>query len=263
MKLLTLNCHSWMEENQLEKIKYLAEIIKEKQYDVISFQEVSQSIEKSVVSGDIKEDNFIYLLNKELEKLGEFNYKYVWDFSHIGYDIYEEGLSILTRHEIEDVELFYITKSSEKTFYKSRKIIKATITIDNKKINFFTCHLGWWDDEEESFKYQVDNLMTKVNGISFVMGDINNNALIRNEGYDYLLSKGLIDTYNIALEKDNGITVQGEIAGWEGKTENKRLDIIFTNTDVNVKKSNVIFNDINKSIISDHCGVEADIDIMD
>ena len=65
MKLLTLNCHSWMEENQLEKIKYLAEIIKEKQYDVISFQEVSQSIEKSVVSGDIKEDNFIYLLNKE------------------------------------------------------------------------------------------------------------------------------------------------------------------------------------------------------
>ena len=77
MKLLTLNCHSWMEENQLEKIKYLAEIINEKQYDVISFQEVSQSIEKSVVSGDIKEDNFIYLLNKELEKLGEFNYKYV------------------------------------------------------------------------------------------------------------------------------------------------------------------------------------------
>ena len=60
MKLLTLNCHSWMEENQLEKIKYLAEIINEKQYDVISFQEVSQSIEKSVVSGDIKEDNFIY-----------------------------------------------------------------------------------------------------------------------------------------------------------------------------------------------------------
>ena len=31
MKLLTLNCHSWMEENQLEKIKYLAEIINEKQ----------------------------------------------------------------------------------------------------------------------------------------------------------------------------------------------------------------------------------------
>lgn len=262
MKLLTLNCHSWMEENQLEKIKYLAEVIKEKQYDVIALQEVSQSIEKSIVDGDIKEDNFAYLLNKELENLGEFNYKYVWDFSHIGYDIYEEGLSILTRHDIEDVDSFYITKSSEKTFYKSRKIIKCTITINNKKINFFTCHLGWWNDEDESFKYQADNLINKIDGISFIMGDFNNDALIRNEGYDYLLSKGLIDSYDIALEKDNGITVKGEIAGWEGKTENKRLDIIFTNTNFNVKRSNVIFNGINENIISDHYGVEVDIDII-
>lgn len=262
MKLLTLNCHSWMEENQLEKIKYLAEVIKEKQYDVIALQEVSQSIEKSIVSGDIKGDNFVYLLNKELEKLGEFNYKYVWDFSHIGYDIYEEGLAILTRHEIEDVETFYITKSSEKTFYKSRKIIKCTMSIGNKNVNFFTCHLGWWDDEAESFKYQVDSLIDKVNGLSFIMGDFNNDAMTRNEGYDYLLSKGLIDTYNIAIERDKGITVKGEIAGWEGKTESKRLDIIFTNGSVNVKKSNVIFNDINKSIISDHYGVEIDIDIL-
>ena len=28
MKLLTLNCHSWQEDNQLEKIKYLAKVIK-------------------------------------------------------------------------------------------------------------------------------------------------------------------------------------------------------------------------------------------
>lgn len=170
MKLLTLNCHSWMEENQLEKIKYLAETIKEKQYDVIALQEVSQGIQKKIVSEDIKEDNFIYLLNKELNNLGEFNYKYVWDFSHIGYDIYEEGLSILTRHKIKDIESFYITKSSEKTFYKSRKIIKCTIVIENKSIDFFTCHLGWWNDESEPFKYQVDNLVSKINKLSFIMG---------------------------------------------------------------------------------------------
>ena len=40
MKLLTLNCHSWQEENQLEKIKYLAQIIKKNQYDVIALQEL-------------------------------------------------------------------------------------------------------------------------------------------------------------------------------------------------------------------------------
>ena len=44
MKLLTLNCHAWQEENQMEKIQYLAQVIKEKQYDIIALQEVSQLI---------------------------------------------------------------------------------------------------------------------------------------------------------------------------------------------------------------------------
>lgn len=30
MKLLTLNCHSWQEKEQLRKIEYIAETIKEK-----------------------------------------------------------------------------------------------------------------------------------------------------------------------------------------------------------------------------------------
>ena len=33
---MTLNCHSWQEENQLAKIKSLAERIKKEQYDVIA-----------------------------------------------------------------------------------------------------------------------------------------------------------------------------------------------------------------------------------
>ena len=61
MKLLTLNCHSWQEENQLEKIKYLAQIIKKNQYDVIALQEVSQSIKAKITEGIIKEDNFAKL----------------------------------------------------------------------------------------------------------------------------------------------------------------------------------------------------------
>ena len=92
------------------------------------------------------------------------------------------------------------------------------------------------------------------------MGDFNNNALVRNEGYDYLISNGLIDTYCIAKEKDTGVTVKGAIAGWKNQVEDKRLDLILSNKEVIVKKSNVIFNDINKNIISDHYGVEVIIE---
>ena len=42
MKLLTINTHAWLEENQDEKMEILAKTIAEKQYDVIAMQEVNQ-----------------------------------------------------------------------------------------------------------------------------------------------------------------------------------------------------------------------------
>ena len=69
MKLLTLNCHSWQEENQIDKIKYLAKIIIEKDYDVIALQEVSQSVSAESVDSKLKKDNFALLLQEELDKI--------------------------------------------------------------------------------------------------------------------------------------------------------------------------------------------------
>ncbi|MGL5644130.1 MAG: endonuclease/exonuclease/phosphatase family protein, partial [Cetobacterium sp.] len=80
------------------------------------------------------------------------------------------------------------------------------------------------------------------------------------EGYDYLLTKGVKDTYLEAVKKDDGITVPGVIAGWEGKCSNpKRIDFIFTNSESEIKSSEVTFNGKNKEIISDHFGVAIEI----
>lgn len=59
MKLLTLNCHSWQEENQAEKITYLAETIKEKSYDVVyeDFSGLSKS-EQLALFNAMKQDLF-------------------------------------------------------------------------------------------------------------------------------------------------------------------------------------------------------------
>ncbi len=119
MKILTLNCHSWQEEKQLEKIKYLAKVIYENNYDVIALQEVSQSINSKILFDNIKEDNFAFILIKELEKLGENRFKILWDFAHIGYDKYEEGLAILTKHPIKRKKSFYISKSKDKKFLEN------------------------------------------------------------------------------------------------------------------------------------------------
>ncbi|MGG5460503.1 endonuclease/exonuclease/phosphatase family protein [Clostridium sp. B9] len=258
MKLLTLNCHSWQEKEQIEKIKYLAKTVVEEDYDVIALQEASQSIEAEVKYDNIKEDNYGLLLIEEIEKLGGAKYHLAWDFSHIGYDIYEEGSCIITKHKIVDSKSFYISQNESKTFWKSRKIIKATVEIEEENIDFYSCHMGWWKDEEESFVVQVKNLLsqaTESKNRAFFMGDFNNNAFLKNEGYDFLKSNGLIDTFNLAKVKDSGVTVKENIAGWDDNTEELRIDIIFTNKETDVEESKVIFNGENKKIISDHFGV--------
>lgn len=255
MKLLTLNCHSWQEEKQLEKIKYLAKIIAEKDYDVIALQEVSQRIN---TNRKIAKDNYIYILMEELKSLGIGKYEFVWDLSHIGYDIYEEGLALITKHNIIDYESFYVSKSKDIRNYKSRKIIKAKIGINKDEFQFLSCHLGWWQDKDEQFKEQVDELINNIqkDTRTFIMGDFNNDAFVVGEGYDYLLNKGLYDTYNLAKEKDSGVTVKGKIDGWSNHLDDKRLDLILVNHELEVKSSKIIFNGENKEVISDHYGVE-------
>lgn len=261
MKLLTLNCHSWQEEEQLEKIKYLAEVIKEKSYDVISLQEVSQSIDAEIIYDNIKKDNFVHILLEELKNLGCEDYNFYWDYSHIGYDVYEEGLALITKHPILEKQSFFISKGEDLNYWKTRKVVRLKIDYEGNNINFYSCHLGWWQDEEETFKYQADKLIehTDKNTLAFFMGDFNNNAFLLGEGYSYLMDLGLKDCYNLAQSKDCGVTVQGEIAGWDNNSEDLRLDLILSNTSLNVKSCNVIFNDKNKNIISDHFGVEVEI----
>ncbi len=259
MKLLTLNCHSWQEENQIDKIKTLAKTIKEQAYDVIALQEVSQRKDSEWMENGLKVDNFVVVLLKELESLGVVEYDFTWDFAHIGFDIYEEGSAILTKHPIKKTHSFFITESNDTDYWKTRKIIGATIQFHNELLSFYSCHLGWWGDEEASYQNQVDALIAAVAGEGtkyFLMGDFNNDANTRDEGYDYLVSKGVYDTYHLAVKKDNGSTVKGKIQGWDDNQSDLRIDLIFSSELLEVAQSKVIFNGIEKPVVSDHYGVE-------
>ena len=71
MKLLTVNVHAWLEENQDEKLDILAQTIAEKAYDVIALQEVNQLIASKFVTRELKMDNYGLIL---LEKLRNYIY---------------------------------------------------------------------------------------------------------------------------------------------------------------------------------------------
>lgn len=263
MKLLTLNCHAWHEENQLEKIHHLADAIKEKSYDIIALQEVNQSIDAELLYDDIKKDNYGIVLLEELERIGVRDYSFVWSFSHLVYGIYEEGVALLTKHPVIKKESFFVSLSTDPSYWKTRKIIGAQIDFGGLPLSFYSCHMGWWMDEEEPFKQQADRLFQQVKADApvFLMGDFNNSAALRGEGYDYLISHGLYDTYELAHKKDQGTTVEGKITGWHDNKQDLRIDLILTNKSLPVLSSEVIFNNRNKPIVSDHFGVEVEVRI--
>ncbi|MGL4372783.1 MAG: endonuclease/exonuclease/phosphatase family protein [Turicibacter sp.] len=264
MKLLTLNCHAWQEANQSEKIRQLAYTIKQNAYDIICLQEVSQLIDKDNSSDKVKKDNYVVVLLNELLKIGVSDYQFYWDFAHIGFDTYEEGLAILTKYEIKEVMSHFITTGTDTTNYKTRKVVGLQLNVENQLVDVYSCHTGWWEDQDEPFTIQIDNLVNVLNKdhINIVMGDFNNSAFIREEGYDYLIQKGFIDTYDLAMNKDSGVTVGGKIDGWEENKEALRLDLILVDQPVSVKSLNVIFNGVNKAVVSDHFGVEVELEVQ-
>lgn len=263
MKLLTLNCHAWHEENQLEKIGYLAEAIQEQGYDVIALQEVNQSIGAPLVHKNIKRDNYAAVLLQQLEQLGVADYSLIWDFSHFSLGKFEEGLAILTKHPVIKEHSFFVSKIQDPDRWISRKIIGAQIDFHGQPISFYSCHTGWWHDQEEPFQYQADALYDQINKdrLFFLLGDFNNNASLAGEGYEYLINKGLYDSYALAKEKDAGITVKGKIMGWSDNKEDLRIDLILMSAPLSVVSSKVVFNNENRPVVSDHFGVEVEIDI--
>lgn len=261
MKLLTLNCHSFMEENWKGKLNKIIEVIEKNDYDIVTFQEVSQSLNADIEYDNVRKDNYGLAIKKGLELRGK-KYNLMWDYSHIGYDKYEEGIGILTKYAFVSSESFFVSENEDLNYWKTRKIVK--VTIDNGElIDIYSCHLGWWSDIEESSKNQIDNIMNRVKNdrISFLMGDFNSEADVRKEGYDYLTKEyGLYDTYNLAKHKCSGITVKGKIDGWKD-SESKRLDLILCNKEIEVLKSKVIFNGENEPEVSDHFGLEVDCNL--
>ncbi len=273
MKLLTINTHSLVEENYEKKLKTFVDVIIEEKPDIIAMQEVNQSIEaqsinKIEVKGyiecqqeiSIKKDNHGLMVAKHLYDAG-LEYEWTWLPLKLGYGKYDEGLAIFSRKKIGEIDSFLVSEINDYANWKTRKVLG--IKADEQW--FYTVHLGWWNDEEEAFEKQWERLSKHLKSKEkiFLLGDFNSRADVRNEGYDCVIASGWRDTYILADKKDEGFTVAQPIDGWRENMDNiqkMRIDYIFCNYEINVKDSYVIFNGINKKVISDHYGIMINVD---
>jgi len=266
--MLTLNTHSLIEQNYEEKLVYFVNAIVKYEPDIIALQEVNQTSDESSLfdkflkgytqcqsAVPLKKDNHAY---RVVKLLLEKNINYYWTWLPIknGYDKYDEGLAILSKKEILETDTVLVSCINDYNNWKTRKILG----IYSGDEWFYSVHLGWWDDKSDPFSDQWSRLSKRLTGKEnvWLMGDFNNCAEIKNEGYDLIKKSGWQDTFEIAREKDDGITVGTVIDGWKNKitdTNGMRIDFIWTNTENIIERTNVIFNGKNEPVISDHYGV--------
>lgn len=274
--MLTLNTHSLIEENYEEKLSAFVEYVMLEKPDIIALQEVNQSVGADEIHVDnlhgfvppkenerkipLKSDNHAYNIVKRLSESG---LKYNWTYLPIknGYGIFDEGIALLSRTPISETDFFTVSVNDSYDNWKTRKILG----IKTGGEWYYSVHFGWWKDENDSFAKQWkrlnENLPAKEN--IWLMGDFNNPAEIRGEGYDLVKSSGWSDCFVLAEKCDGNITVDKVIDGWRDKCSisgGMRIDFIFTNNVRSVKLYHVIFDGRDQPVISDHIGVFAEID---
>lgn len=280
MKLLTLNTHSLIEPGYEEKLLQFAQMVCRETPDIIALQEVNQTAcafpvceeEKTgYVSSDdenvvVRQDNHAARLASLLRKGGQ-DYFWTWVPAKLGYDRYDEGLALFSKAPIRETDVFFISKSQDYHNWKTRK----TLGIRTEAGWFYTVHMGWWKDEEEPFGEQWKVLSERLKKCGetlqkeenvWLMGDFNSQADIRGEGYDLVAGSGWKDTFVCAEEKDEGVTAEGAIDGWKDKDARggkkqtgMRIDYIWCNKNVPVRRSQVVCNGVNYPKVSDHYGV--------
>lgn len=274
MKVLTLNTHSWMEEDSKLKLRQIADFIAKEDFHLVALQEINQTMEAKEVTDDrfikaagesysvpIKEDNFAYLLVQLLKESGQ-RYYWSWTANHIGYDQYDEGVALLSKTPFTP-ESFLVSEISDYANHYTRRVLKGKVMLEEQEWVVFSCHYSWWLDPsgEYLFKQEWDETLRHIEAdskqVHLLMGDFNNEATSKEEGYDYIKKTAphLQDAYVKAEEKVGSATVLSDIDGWEGHTEEKRIDYIFTDYPGDIQSCRVVFDGLNEPIVSDHFGV--------
>lgn len=269
MKIMTLNTHSWLEEEPWEKLKQIAKKICHEQYDVIALQEVNQTMNAKRLTSEqlknfnqvqeqtsVRSDNFAYCLIQLLAEQGE-TYYWSWELSHIGYDIYEEGNALLSRQPLTS-QTYLVSETKEKEDYHTRKILVGQTFFETQWITVASCHFSWWTDEKSGFAFEWKELEARLVPLTtplYLLGDFNNPA--GGSGYDLVKNSRLpiCDAYPVAGKKQGEATIEKKIDGWENNKDGLRIDYIYVPENCSVISYQRIFDGENGLIVSDHYGV--------
>lgn len=271
MKILTLNTHSWLEEDQAEKLDRLVEKIVAEDFDLIALQEVNQRIggDHAVLDDwycfnadndafPILADNFAQILAEKLQ-IADCDYYWTWAFSHIGYEVFEEGLALFSKTPLLST-CVRVSTCDDFTDARRRILLSATTEYQGQLHTFASAHHSWWENGAFQSEWQQAEAYLAQSPYPIILaGDFN--QIAGTKGHDLILASSLKlqDAYLAAEVTLGAATIEGPIAGWEKVEEALRIDYVFFSNAWVVQKYEVLFEGQREPLVSDHFGVAVEL----
>jgi|GEM_PF-54724 len=255
LSLLVLNLHCYQESQQDEKFSTIARAIDEQQIDVVCFQEAAENWNDG--QGDWS-SNAANIINQRLKAPLHLFY----DWSHLGFDRYREGVALLSRYPLIEPEGRYVSESQDPYNIHARKAVKASLKVPYMGlIQVFSVHLSWW---ENGFSAQFGRLhewasqtRSKEMKANLLGGDFN--VAAGSEGYRLVVQHyGYEDQYLQANQQ--GLSAQRfrvDDAHWGDYLSNDyRIDFVFANRghDLKCTSATTLFTEHDYGRVSDHVG---------
>ena len=186
LKVLTLNLHTYQEEDQLRKFEQVARAIREQEIDIACLQEVGENWNDG--AGDWA-SNAARIINSHLPE----PYQLHTDWSHLGFDRYREGVAILSRYPFVYADSGYVSDGQDPYDIHARKIVMAQVQVPYfGRLNMFSAHLSWPSDgfypQFERLQKWAGEKQTPEVVATLVCGDFNISA--GSEAYRTIVDTG-------------------------------------------------------------------------
>jgi len=272
--ILSLNLHTYQETNQDAKFNIIVDAIFDLSIDLIAFVECGQNKNQPYISGStsIRIDNMAFIITQKMKSRYGVDYYYSWDWAHYGWDVWEEGMAVISRYPITESDSTWISTSTSRTDITSRKAVFGKTGIPGiGAIHLFSVHTHWMptstDTEHELQVSRIKDFVysKEVSGdvspdLSLVCGDFNCNAANIEpwiKPYNKMVENGdFIDTFLVANPTANN-RPQDSKFNTVGGTTPGRIDYIFmkNNAKFEVVSSVITFSAYSLGTVSDHYGV--------
>ena len=269
LRLLTLNLHCWQEADAEAKLARIAAEIALRKPHIVCLQEVGQHIDAPIVGehhgATIRADNAALVIVDILEREHDLRVSWAWTFAHVGFDVWEEGVAILSLGRIEDVSTPFVSGAASPQTWNARRLLIAGIELDAfGAVTAASAHFSWWTDPDEPFAPQWDRtaqLLGSHRTPTIIAGDFN--VLADSEGYSYVMRSGQWRDAHLeacAPEAPHG-TFPGDIAGWKGAPSG-RIDYVLTRgDDLHAIAAELLFAS-EATRVSDHFGLLIEFDVV-